>query len=299
MERRDFIKKAALSAAVLAMIKGEAFASPSNWRAFNFKEIRKGVGYFTEQGGTIGWLNARTGYAVVDSQFPNTATNLITELKNLGDKPIKYLLNTHHHGDHTGGNIAFKGIVEQVVAHQNALVNHKLTAEKANNVDKQLFATTTFGKGWRAPLGDERIEAYYYGSAHTNGDAVYHFQEANVAHLGDLMFNRRYPFIDKPGGAHIGNWINALDKIVNQFDNDTIFIFGHAKKTDKITGNKDDLKAFRNYLDSLLSFVKKEIAAGKKLEDILKATSIPGAPEWTGDGIQRSLNAAYIEFTEG
>ncbi|RZK50272.1 MAG: MBL fold metallo-hydrolase [Pedobacter sp.] len=297
MERRRFLKQATLTAAVMAFIKGEVFSAPANRRDFNFKEIRNGVGYFTEQGGTIAWLNAKTGYAVVDSQFPNTAVNLIQELKNLGDKPIKYLLNTHHHGDHTGGNIAFKGIVEHIVAHQNALVNHKLAAEKANNVDKQLFATTTFGKGWRAPLGDERIEAYYYGSGHTNGDVVYHFQNANIAHMGDLMFNRRFPFIDKENGAHIGNWITILDTVVKQFDGDTIFIFGHAKDPQQITGNKADILAFRNYLDSLLIFVQKEITAGKPLSEILKATTIPGAPEWTGDGIQRSLNAAYTELT--
>ncbi|RZL30341.1 MAG: MBL fold metallo-hydrolase, partial [Pedobacter sp.] len=234
--------------------------------------------------------------AVVDAQFPTSAPHVIEELKKLGEKPFKYLINTHHHGDHTAGNIAFKGLAEKVVAHQNSLVNQKKTAEKANNLDKQLLPDTTFGTGWKAPVGDEKISAYYYGSGHTNGDAVYHFENANIVHVGDLVFNRRFPYIDKENGAHIGNWITALDKIQNQFDKDTLFIWGHSLDPEKVTGNKADVKAFQNYLQNLLKLVSGEITAGKSKEDILKITTIPNAPEWQGDGIQRSLGAAYDEL---
>ncbi|MNT82694.1 hypothetical protein D3C72_2224600 [compost metagenome] len=87
-----------------------------------------------------------------------------------------------------------------------------------------------------------------------------------------------------------------MDKITNQFDNDTLFIWGHSLDPEKVTGNKADIKAYQNYLQSLLSFVGAEIKAGKSKEEILKATTIPGAPEWKGDGIQRSLTAAYDEL---
>ncbi|MDQ7947279.1 MAG: MBL fold metallo-hydrolase [Pedobacter sp.] len=299
MQRRQFIQHSALAMAALAFYRSDLFASPEWARAYQFKPLRNDVGIFMEQGGTIGWLNASSGYVVVDSQFPNTAPHAIEELKKLGEKPFKYLLNTHHHGDHTAGNIAFKGLAVHVVAHQNSLVNQKLAAEKAKNEDKQLFPDVTFGKSWKAPVGKEKISAYYYGSGHTNGDVVYHFENANIVHVGDLVFNRRYPYIDKENGAHIGNWIKALDQIQNQFDNDTLFIWGHSLDPEKVTGNKADIKAFRNYLDSLLTYVGGEIKAGKSKEDILKATSIPGAPEWQGDGVIRSLTAAYQELTTG
>jgi cyclase len=299
MQRRQFIQNSAMALAALAFYRTDLFASPSLARAYQFKPLRNDVGIFTEQGGTIGWLNSQDSFVVVDSQFPNSATHAIDELKKLGDKPFKYLLNTHHHGDHTAGNIAFKGLAEHVVAHQNSLVNQKLAAEKAKNEANQLFPDVTFGKGWKAPVGKEKISAYYYGSGHTNGDVVYHFENANIAHVGDLVFNRRYPYIDKENGAHIGNWITALDKIQNQFDSDTLFIWGHALDPEKITGNKADIKAFQNYLQSLLAFVGAEIKAGKTKEKILKATSIPGAPEWTGEGVSRSLTAAYTELTVG
>lgn len=297
MQRRKFIQNSALAAAVLAFYKGDAFANP--FRAYQFKELRNEVGVFLEQGGTIAWLNSSSGYVAVDSQFPASAAHVIEELKKLGDKPFKYLLNTHHHGDHTGGNIAFKDLAEHVVAHENSLVNQKLAAEKANNLAQQLLPDLTFGKGWKAPVGKEKISAYYYGSGHTNGDVVYHFENANVIHVGDLVFNRRFPYIDQANGAHIGNWITALDKIYNQFDKDTIVVTGHSLDPEKVVGDKENVKAFKNYLESLLAFVGAEIKAGKTKEDILKATTIPGAPEWKGDGIGRSLTAAYTELTAG
>ena len=111
------------------------------------------------------------------------------------------------------------------------------------------------------------------------------------------MFNRRYPFIDKANGADIGNWIKVLDRINAQFDNDTLFIFGHSRDPEKVTGGKKDITAFRNYLQALLAHVGKDIAAGKSIAEILKTTEIAGAPEWQGDGIARSLNAAYAELT--
>jgi len=296
MERRSFIKNSALAMAMLSIYKSDVFAQQEMFRAYNFKVLRNNVGIFTEQGGTIAWLNSANGFVVVDAQFPTTAPHVIEELKKLGEKPFKYLLNTHHHGDHTAGNIAFKDLAQKVVAHQNSLVNQKRGAEKANNLEKQLLPDTTFGTGWKAKIGDERISAYYYGSGHTNGDAVYHFENANIAHVGDLVFNRKFPYIDRENGAHIGNWIVALDKIVNQFDNDTLFIWGHSLDPEKVTGNKGDIKAFQSYLQNLLTFVGAEIKAGKTKEDILKLTAIPNAPEWKGEGIQRSLSAAYDEL---
>lgn len=299
MQRRQFIQQSALALAVLVFYRSNAFAGSNLFKGYQFKALRNDVGIFTEQGGTIAWLNGSSGFVVVDSQFPASAPHVIEELKKLGEKPFKYLLNTHHHGDHTAGNIAFKGLAEHVVAHQNSLVNQKLAAEKAKNEASQLFPDTTFGKSWKAPVGKEKVSGYFYGSGHTNGDVVYHFENANIVHVGDLVFNRRYPYIDKPNGAHIGNWIKVLDQIQNQFDNDTLFIWGHSLDPEKITGNKADIKAFQNYLQSLLTFVGNEIKAGKTKEEILKATSIPGAPEWQGDGISRSLTAAYEELTVG
>ncbi|MCJ0743891.1 MBL fold metallo-hydrolase [Pedobacter montanisoli] len=297
MNRRNFIQQSTLSALALALFKSDAFAGRGNFQNFKFETLRNNIGFFTEQGGTIGWFNSPDGFLVIDAQFPNSAPHVIAELKKLGDKPFKFLLNTHHHGDHTAGNIAFKGLTEHVVAHKNSLENQRKAAEKANNLSNQLLPDTTFEKDWNVKLGKEKISGHYFGAGHTNGDVIYHFENANIVHTGDLVFNRRYPYIDLENGANIGNWIVVLEQIQKKFDKDTIFIFGHSLEPYKITGNKDDVKAFQHYLQSLLSFVSKEIKAGKSKEEILKTTQIPGVSEWSGDGIQRSLTAAYTELT--
>jgi glyoxylase-like metal-dependent hydrolase (beta-lactamase superfamily II) len=234
---------------------------------------------------------------VVDTQFQDPATHLIAELKKGSEKPVQYLINTHHHGDHTGGNIAFKGLAEKVVGHVNCLSNHQKTAAAQKSEDKQLFADTVFQDQWKAKVGSERIHAHYFGAGHTNGDIIVHFQDANIAHMGDLMFNRRYPFIDRSAGANIQSWTEVLEKAIAKYDSDTLFVFGHSLDPEKVTGNKEDLKAMQNYLEKLLAFVKNEIKSGKSKDDILKAVSIPGAEEFQGQGITRSLTAAYEELT--
>ena len=115
--------------------------------------------------------------------------------------------------------------------------------------------------------------------------------------MGDLVFNRRHPFIDKTAGARIDNWIKILNKAVTTFDKDTQYICGHAATGYDITIRADDLKSFSDYLGNVLKFTDAEIKAGKTKEEILKAKEIPGSPEWKGDGIERPLTAAYIELT--
>ena len=210
------------------------------------------------------------------------------------------LINTHHHGDHTGGNIAFKGLVKKVVAHENSKANQMRVAKARDQEIGQLYPDKTFTTEWSERVGKEIITAKYFGPAHTDGDAIIHFENANVAHMGDLMFNRRFPFIDRSAGASIKGWIRVLKKARKTYDKDTLFIFGHAGEGHEITGTHADLKAFENYLKRLLQYTKKQIKAGKTLDEIKAAgiTTIPEAEEWTGRGIERSLQSAFEELIE-
>jgi glyoxylase-like metal-dependent hydrolase (beta-lactamase superfamily II) len=299
MNRRNFIQNSALTLGAFTLLPNGLWAKSNLDTPYKIKELRGGVSVFTEKGGTIAYLQTPKGMVVVDSQFPEQSQHLIDELKKQSTNPFKLLVNTHHHGDHTGGNIAFKGLVEHVVAHENSLLNSKTVAQKQKNEDKQLFADVTFKDSWKQKVGKEKIKAHYFGAGHTNGDAVIHFENANVAHLGDLLFNRRYPFVDRAAGANINSWIKVLDKIHHTFDNETIFVFGHAFDPKKITGSKEDINAFKDYLEKLLVFVDAEIKAGKSKEEVIKSTAVPGVTEWKGDGIVRSLQAAYEELSEG
>jgi cyclase len=295
MERRIFLRNSSFSFAAVSVMNRNLLASVFGEDPWKIKMLRNDIGIFTEKGGTIGFLQSKDGILVVDAEFPEQATHLIGELKKQSDKPFELLINTHHHGDHTSGNIAFKGIVKNVAAHNNSLVNQKNVAIAQKTEDKQLYPDITYGDSWTYAIGHEKIQTYYFGPAHTNGDSIIHFQHANIAHLGGLVFNRRWAFIDRSAGASVENWIKVLDKVLGQFDNETIFIFGHAFDPEKVTGNKEDLKAMQDYLIKLLEFVKQQVQSGKSKEEILKTTVIPGVTQWQGDGIERGLQAAYEE----
>jgi cyclase len=297
MQRRNFLRATALTAGGLFLAQKELLATIFQQPAFKITMLTKDVGIFTEKGGTIAFMLAKKGIVVIDAQFPEQSQHLIDELKKQSQQPFKMLINTHHHGDHTSGNISFKGLTEHVLAHANSLTNQKNVAVTQKTEDKQLYPDKTYSDTWCEQVAGEKICLYYYGPGHTNGDSLVHIQDDNIVHMGDLVFNRRHPFVDRSAGANISSWIKVLDKAMNKFDKKTTFVFGHAAEGYNVTGTKDDLKAFQTYLSNLLEYTGAQIKAGKSKEDILKTTEIPGSPEWKGDGIQRPLTAAYEELT--
>jgi glyoxylase-like metal-dependent hydrolase (beta-lactamase superfamily II) len=296
MNRRIFIRNTSLTLGALTIAQQKIFSA---WfqQPWKINMLTSDIGIFTERGGTILFLLSKKGMVVVDSQFPDQSKHLIDELKTRSEKPFKLLINTHHHGDHSGGNISFKGIVEHVLAHENSKKNQENWAKQQKNEDKQLFPDQTYTDTWCQKVGKEKICLYYFGAAHTNGDSVIHFANANIAHMGDLLFNRRHPFVDRNAGASMRSWINVLDKTLGTLDNKTKYIFGHAAEGYEVTGSSEDLKKFQDYLSRVLDFTEKEIKSGKSKEEILKNTALPGEIEWKGDGFNRPLQAAYEELT--
>ncbi len=299
MHRRSFVRNAGLGFGAIPLIRKDWLTLFLQDNPYKMKLLRNDVGIFTEKGGTIAYYISKKNIAVVDAEFPEQSKHLIDALQKDPGKPFEILINTHHHGDHTSGNISFKGIVNHVAAHNNSLINQQKVAKEQNKESVQLYPDITYGDTWEYKKMKENIKTYYYGPAHTNGDSIIYFPHANIAHLGDLVFNRRWAFIDRSAGASIKNWIVVLDKIQQEFDNDTLFVFGHAFDPEKVTGNKADIKAMQDYLRNLLAFVNSQIKAGKTKDEILKSTSIPGVTEWQGDGIERGLQAAYEEAIEG
>ena len=294
MNRRLFIQQTAFTAAALTLAQKSLLTTlfDDPWK---ISMIRNDVGIFTERGGTIAFLLSKKGLVVVDSQFPDQSKHLIDELKKKSDKPIKLLINTHHHGDHTSGNIAFKGITQHVLAHANSKINQENSAKQNKSEDKQLYPDQTYTDTWCEKFGKEKICLRYFGAGHTNGDSLVHFEHANIVHMGDLLFNRRHPYVDRGAGANIKSWIGLLDRAVSTFDKNTIYVYGHSGTGYEITGGADDLKKFGDYLGRVLKFAEDEIKSGKTKEEILKNTVLPGETEWKGDGFQRPLQAAYEE----
>src|SRR5690606_27637230 len=227
--RRDFL------ATSLAGLVSAAFAHPGLARVLLrpgqepvFTPIRRGIGYFTMRGGTIGYLVNGDGVGVVDTQIPEP-TRALQEGQNT----------------HSGGR-------QHVVAHEKAAEHLRQPPGGGEAPGDQLFPDTTFTESWSADVGDERVRARYYGRAHTSGDAVITFERANVAHMGDLMFHQRHPVVDRAAGATIRNWMTVLERTVQAHDGDTVYIFGHANTGLPVIGGRAELERFRDYFEALL-----------------------------------------------
>ena len=300
--RRDFLASSA--AAAIAGV----FARPSLLRGLQgqaptplFTPIRRNVGFFTMRGGTIGYLVSRGGVVVVDSQFPPEAKTCLDGLnERSGSKPVDFLINTHHHGDHSGGNVAFRGVAKKVVAHTKA-DEHMRQPPGGQPPADQLFPDTTFTETWSATVGDERVSARHYGRAHTSGDVAVTFERANVVHMGDLMFNQRHPVVDRAAGATMRGWMTVLERVPRDHANDTTYIFGHGGTGLPVTGTAADLARFREYLGAVLAFVETQVKAGRSRDEVLAMREPLKGFETFGPFGQASardpLTCAYEEVT--
>ena len=272
--RRQFLETSSLAAGLGFAARG-VFAQAPPAATGTFTALRGNTGFFSGRGGTIGWLIAPDGLVVVDTQFPDTAQQCLDGIKSRSARPIDLLVNTHHHGDHTGGNAVFKPLVGAILAHANVPgLQQKAAAAPPPPGQPPPPAPTvadkTYDKAWEQAIGKETLRLKYYGPGHTSGDSVVTFVQANVVHMGDLMFNKRHPFIDRPAGASIRNWITLLESTVKDHAVDTIYIFGHAKDGQPVTGGQGHLLEMRDYLTAVLDVPKKAIALGKSREETTK-----------------------------
>jgi glyoxylase-like metal-dependent hydrolase (beta-lactamase superfamily II) len=314
--RRRFI--ASSSAALAAGAFRPAFALESLWQGGPqapitpvFKEIRRNVGFWTARGGTIGWLVNPTGAIAVDSQFPNTAALCLEQLlKASGKTEIAALVNTHHHGDHTAGNGVFRPKTKQIIGHANVPKYMKsgwdqAMARRARQDPppsapapaEPAVPDRTFADAMTFTHGDERLQMRHLGPAHTGGDIIVGFENANVAHMGDLMFNRMHPVIDRTNGASIANWVVVLQKVAAELPADTIYIFGHAAPKHDVTGSRADLLHHAGYLGALLDYVRGQVKAGKTREQVVASTDTITGFEDYGPLVARPLGPAYDEVT--
>jgi cyclase len=302
--RRQFIYSSAYAAAGGALLRlpayGQTPPQPTATVPTSFEDLRRNVGIFTGRGGTIGWLAVPDGVVAVDAQFPDTAKFCIEGLQQRSPKGIQILINTHYHGDHTSGNLAFRPAVKTIVQQERCAKLHKDFTTKNNTVETQAYADVTFGESWSATMGDEKVWAYYDGPGHTGGDAVIVFEKANLVHMGDLMFNRLHPRVDRPGGASIKNWMNILERNAKKHK-DATFIFGHAKQGMKVTGPAQDLLHLRDYFTGVLEHVQKGIKAGQSQEQITGIEALPKFEDHASSGqiltLKNTLTAAYEELT--
>ena len=145
MNRRSFVKNTGLGFGALPLLRYDWLKEFMQENPYKMKMLRNDVGIYKKKGGTIGYYISKKNIAVVDAEFPEQSKHLIDALKKEQDKPFEILINTHHHGDHTAGNISFKGMVHHVAAHQNSLLNQERVAKEQNKEAEQLYPDITYG----------------------------------------------------------------------------------------------------------------------------------------------------------
>lgn len=317
ISRRQFVSASSMSVAAIGLARLPVFGQAGGQApaaqappVTKFEEIRRGVGFFTGTGGTIGYLVNADGAIAVDSQFMPTAEICVAGLKQKAPKGIDLLINTHHHGDHTSGNPAFRPAVKRILAHENCVAWQRKVAEQAAANPQPaapgapaavppVYADATFKDTWTVDLGGETVHVRYFGPGHTSGDAVVFFEKANVIHAGDLLFRRVHPRVDSPAGASVVNWQAILSKMIGAHGGDTVFIFGHGKDG-VVLGKVADVRFFRDYLGAALDHVRAGIKAGQSKEEIAKAPALKGFEDVAQInpriGLAGVLESAYDEL---
>jgi len=299
MKRRHFLKGTA--AGIMAATWGGGLRGQGldSGPVGKFTELRRGVGTFTLRGGTIGWCVGPSSLVVVDTQFELQARAFREQLRERSTRRLDVLFNTHHHGDHVGGNVVLRPEALRHVAHESVPAAQRAAAERQGRFAGQVYADDLFAESFRLELPDEVVSARWYGRAHTSGDIVIHFERANVKHLGDLMFHHLPPVVDHIAGATIPGWQQVLEKIHAETDDDAVLIFGHGHPDHGVVGRRPDLLRMRDYLGDLWDYVDAGRKAGKSVDELLVPT-LPKHPlvyraDWP-EALPNAIRAVAAEW---
>lgn len=290
---------------------------------FTLKPLRGGVHALYGRGGNVGFLVGPEAVLVVDSQFKDMAPGIVEQIRKVTDKPIKFLVNTHHHGDHVGGNETFRPI-SVIIAHDNVrkrmlaspqdiLRDYPARVEEARKAGREEQAKSlaeqiewakkvkveeipapilTYDSELRVHVNGETIQVWHTPPAHTDGDSSVYFEKANVLHMGDLFFHKVIPFIDVKSGGSPNGYLKALDAVLARVPADVTIIPGHGEVTDAA-----GLKAFRQYVTDIMDAAQKARAAGRSKDDFVKSTELATYRDYRGypDRFRDNLAAAYDE----
>jgi len=223
-------------------------------------------------GGNIGVSTGPDGVYMIDDKFARFGQEIIDVVATLSDKPITYVLNTHHHGDHTGANVEMKAVGATVVAHENvrtrmgATYMNKAFKREQKAREETLWPTLTFSDEMTLWFNGDAVRAIHIPAGHTDGDSIVHFTEANIVHLGDNYFKGMLPFVDVDSGGSIQGMIKAQQVAYDLSDANTKVIPGHGPLS-----NKAELGESIKRLQAIHDRVKARKDAGESLEAIIAA----------------------------
>ncbi|MFZ5653861.1 MAG: MBL fold metallo-hydrolase [Pseudomonadota bacterium] len=288
MRARGFGQRLFLAGfACLALAWGDAGRATEHWDqvAIRAVAVAPGIHMLTGEGGNIGVSIGRDGTLIIDDQYAPLAAGIQAALADLDGGSPRFVINTHWHGDHAGGNEAFGRAGAVIVAHQR--VRQALMEERSIPLfdlhqppaPRAALPVVTFAERMTLHWNDQDLELVHVPAAHTDGDAIVHFRSAKVLHLGDIFFNGFYPFIDVDSGGSIRGMIAAVELGLALADADTKIIPGHGP-----LGDRAALAAYRDMLVQAEAAIGRLHAAGKSLEEIVAAKPTANLDAEWGDG---------------
>lgn len=259
----------------VALAAATPLAAQTDWSKVEVKSqhVAGSVHVITGAGGNIGVSVGEDGIVIVDDQYAPLAPKIEAALDAISKLPVRFVINTHYHGDHTGGNEHF-GKAAPIVAHEN--VRERLAAGTTGwgrtvpPAPKDALPVVTFRDSVTIHLNGEDVRAVHFPHAHTDGDAVIWFTQSNVVHMGDNFFNGAFPVVDLDNGGSVAGIIAVAEKVASMIPSDAKVIPGHGP-----LGDRDALKRFAAMLRETSAAVAAAVAAGKTLDQI-KSENILG-----------------------
>jgi cyclase len=256
--------------------------APQTAAPLTIEKVKDNLYVIVGDGGNVAVYVTEEGVILVDDKFERNAADIMTKVKSVTDKPVKYVLNTHQHGDHTGGNQKLLAASAEIISQRNARAN--MVASKMPGVPRVSFTDET-----EVFLGGKEVRAHYYGRGHTNGDAMIYFADLKVIHTGDLFTNSA-PFIDYSANGSAVDWTKTIDNVLkSDWDFDTV-IPGHGP-----VSKRADLMKYRDNFVTMRDRVSGMVRGGKSKDDI-KATLVSDFG-WQATGLgMNSLDGMIAEL---
>jgi cyclase len=296
----------------LMLVAAAAFAAPAWGQEQDFSKVQikatkvSGNIYMLEgAGGNIAASIGEDGIVIVDDQFAPLADKIQASLKSLGitDKPVRFVINTHYHGDHTGGNAPFANAGSTVIAQDNVRKRMEAGGTAGNGgslkmevppAPKAALPVITFERDVTVHLNGEDIRALHFPAGHTDGDAVIFFPKNNVVHMGDDFVRYGFPFIDVASGGSVQGMISAMEKASAQLPADVKVIPGHGALS-----NLDDVREFVKMLKETSAAVQKAIDEHKTVEQMKQEKILDPWKKWSGEFIDsdKFIETLYNSLT--
>jgi len=298
------MRNASLIAAGVFLALGIAASQDQDFSKVEMKVTKVAGSVYMLQGagGNIGASVGDDGIVIVDDQYAPLAEKIQAALKGITDKPVRFVINTHYHGDHTGGNAYFQKQAP-IIAQDNVRKRLESGGSAGNGgsihmdnkpVDKGALPIITFDHDVTVHLNGEDIRALFFPAGHTDGDSIIFFPKSNVVHMGDDFVTYGFPFIDVDSGGSINGMIAGVEKVIAQVPPDVKIIPGHGP-----VSNLDDVRAYLTMLKGTRDAVEKALKQHKTLDQMKQAKLLDPWKKYSGDFVNQDtfLETLYNSLT--